>query len=75
MAGDILSFHVFGQVVVVLNSIKTTKDLLERRGDIYSDRPPLTIYEMCVISSFASPAEFDKVQDEVALVRACCKIH
>ncbi|KAH9957215.1 cytochrome P450 [Russula dissimulans] len=44
--GDILSFHIFGQVIVVLNSIKTTKDLLERRGDIYSDRPPLTIYEM-----------------------------
>ncbi|KAI0253744.1 cytochrome P450 [Lactifluus subvellereus] len=44
--GDILSFHVFGQVIVVLNSIKATKDLLEKRGDIYSDRPVIPIYDM-----------------------------
>jgi len=44
--GDVLSFQVFGQVVVVLNSIKATKDLLERRGEIYSDRPAFTIHEM-----------------------------
>ncbi|KAH9957214.1 cytochrome P450 [Russula dissimulans] len=44
--GDVLSFHVFGQVIVILNSLKATKDLLERRGEIYSDRPTLTILEM-----------------------------
>jgi len=46
MAGDIISFHVLGQVIVVLNSVKATKDLLERRGEIYSDRPTLTIHGM-----------------------------
>jgi len=44
--GNVISFHIFGQVVVVLNSIKATKDLLERRGEIYSDRPVFTIHEM-----------------------------
>ncbi|KAI0289330.1 cytochrome P450 [Russula brevipes] len=44
--GDIMSFHVFGQVIVVLNSVEMTKDLLEKRGDIYSDRPVIPIYEM-----------------------------
>jgi len=49
MTGDILCLHVFGQVIVVLNSVKATKDLLERRGDIYSDRPAIPIYEMYVV--------------------------
>jgi hypothetical protein len=47
--GNILSFHVFGQVVVVLNSVEATKDLLERRGDICSDRPVVPIFEMYVL--------------------------
>jgi hypothetical protein len=50
MPGDIMSFRVFGQVIVVLNSLKVTKDLLERRGDIYSDRPAVTIHGMYVLS-------------------------
>jgi len=44
--GDILSFHLFGQVVVVLNTAKATKDLLDKRSAIYSDRPTTPIYEM-----------------------------
>jgi hypothetical protein len=51
MAGDVLSFHVFGKVIVVLNSLKANKDLLERRGDIYSDRPVIPIVEMYVFPS------------------------
>ena len=50
MAGDILSFRVFGRVIVVLNSLKANKDLLERRGDIYSDRPVAPSIEMYVFS-------------------------
>ena len=49
MAGDILSFRAFGQVIVVLNSIKVNKDLLERRPDIYSDRPVIPIFDMYVL--------------------------
>jgi len=48
-AGNILSFHVFGNVIIVLNSIKATKDLLEKRGEIYSDRPVIPFYEMCAL--------------------------
>jgi hypothetical protein len=51
MAGDVLSFHVFGTVIVVLNSLKANKDLLERRADTYSDRPVIPIVEMYVIPS------------------------
>lgn len=50
MAGDVLSFRVFGKVIVVLNSLKANKDLLERRADIYSDRPVIPIVEMYVFS-------------------------
>ena len=49
--GDVLSFRVFGRVIVVLNSLKANKDLLERRGDIYSDRPVIPIFDMYVFSS------------------------
>jgi hypothetical protein len=51
ITGDVLSFHVFGKVIVVLNSLKANKDLLERRGDIYSDRPMIPIFEMYVFSN------------------------
>ncbi|KAH8994594.1 cytochrome P450 [Lactarius akahatsu] len=37
--GDILYLQVFGQSVVVLCSLSVVKDLFEKRGDIYSDRP------------------------------------
>jgi hypothetical protein len=47
--GNILSFHVFGQVIVVLNSVEATKDLFERRGSICSDRPVIPIFEMYVL--------------------------
>jgi hypothetical protein len=46
MAGDVLSFYVFGKVIIVLNSLKANKDLLEKRGDIYSDRPVIPIFQM-----------------------------
>jgi hypothetical protein len=48
MIGDIISFRAFGQVIIVLNSIKVNKDLLEGRPDIYSDRPVLPITDMHV---------------------------
>lgn len=48
--GDILSFRLFGQVIIVLNTAKAAKDLLEKRGAIYSDRPVFPLYEMCVIN-------------------------
>ena len=53
MAGDILSFRVLGKVIVVLNSFKASKDLFERRGDIYSDRPVIPIVEMYVFLSWS----------------------
>ncbi|KAI0278757.1 cytochrome P450 [Russula aff. rugulosa BPL654] len=44
--GDIMSFHVLGRVIIVLNSLKISKDLFERRGDIYSDHPVLPSAQM-----------------------------
>ena len=51
MAGDVLSFRVFGQVIVVLNSLKANKDILERRAEMYSGRPVIPIVEMYVFPS------------------------
>src|SRR5260370_20759559 len=36
--GDVMCLQVFGQVIVVLCSTTAIKELLERRGELYSDR-------------------------------------
>jgi len=46
---DVISLRVFSEVVVVLNSLSSLKDLLEKRGQIYSERPALPIAEMYVL--------------------------
>jgi hypothetical protein len=47
--GDIICLRIFSQVVVVLCSSSAIKDLLEKRGQTYSDRPLLPITEMYVL--------------------------
>ena len=47
--GDIVHLNILGQHIVILNSVKATRDLLDRRSAIYSDRPTLTmINDLCV---------------------------
>ncbi|KAH9042935.1 cytochrome P450 [Lactarius deliciosus] len=42
--GDIVCLQVFGQVVVVLCSPTSIKDLFEKRGELYADRIPFAIF-------------------------------
>ncbi|KAI0279677.1 cytochrome P450 [Russula brevipes] len=44
--GDIMCFRVLGQVIVVLCSSAAIKELLEKRGESYSDRPRIPIFEI-----------------------------
>lgn len=37
--GDIMHVDVFGQIFVIVSSLKVAEDLLEKRASIYSDRP------------------------------------
>lgn len=46
--GDVICLRVFGQVIVVLCSLTAIKELFERRGELYADRPRMPIFEMCV---------------------------
>ncbi len=41
IAGEVMYLNAAGQPTIVLNSIKSTFDLLERRANNYSDRPRL----------------------------------
>lgn len=43
---DILSFHVLGQPVIVLNSVRAAVDLLDKRGANYCDRPRFVLFEI-----------------------------
>lgn len=46
--GPIISFWVYNRRTIVLNDHKTVRELLERRANIYSDRPKSWMYhELC----------------------------
>jgi cytochrome P450 len=44
--GHIVYYRILGKDIVVLNTIKPIKDLLEKRGDVYSDRPVFPFVDM-----------------------------
>jgi hypothetical protein len=69
--GDVICFRVFNQVIVVLCSLSAIKDLLEKRGEAYSERPTLPILEMYIIISQSSAMiTTPNFQDRYGLVRA-----
>jgi hypothetical protein len=45
-----MSVTILGQVIIILNSPKAAKDLLEKRGNIYSDRHLMPFYRMYALS-------------------------
>jgi len=47
--GDVTCLRVFYQVIVVLSSLSAVKELLEMRGEYYSERPDRPMVEMCVL--------------------------
>jgi hypothetical protein len=47
--GDVSCLRVFSQVIVVLSSLSTVKDLLEVRGEYYSERAYRPMLEMYVL--------------------------
>jgi hypothetical protein len=47
--GDIIHLRAFSKDIVVLCSLSAVKDLLERRGQIYSDRRPLPVIKMYIL--------------------------
>jgi hypothetical protein len=48
--GDIIYLRTFSKVIIVLSSFSAIKDLLEKRGEYYSDRPIMPIVKMYVCS-------------------------
>ncbi len=47
--GDIIYLRSFSKVIIVLSSLSAIKDLLEKRGEYYSDRPSIPIMKMYVL--------------------------
>ncbi|KAF7374570.1 O-methylsterigmatocystin oxidoreductase [Mycena sanguinolenta] len=43
---DIVHASVLGQHIVIVNSVKTAVEIFEKRGDLYSGRPVLTMIEL-----------------------------
>ncbi|KAF8884133.1 cytochrome P450 [Infundibulicybe gibba] len=44
--GDIFHAKIFGRPMIMLNSVKTATNLLEKRSLIYSNRPRCVVYEL-----------------------------
>ena len=53
--GDIVYLSSFSKVIVVLSSFSAIKDLLEKRGEYYSDRTSIPIMKMYVLYRFVLP--------------------
>jgi hypothetical protein len=47
--GDVVFLRSFSEVIVVLSSFSAIKDLLEKRGEYYSDRLSMPIMKMYVL--------------------------
>lgn len=45
--GPVVYLNIAGQPIVVLNTLKAAGDLLDRRSNIYSDRPRYIVYFPC----------------------------
>lgn len=43
---DVIHVKTLGQSVVVLNSLQAARDLLDKRGANYCDRPQFTLLEV-----------------------------
>ncbi|KAL1738110.1 cytochrome P450, partial [Schizophyllum fasciatum] len=43
---DLIHVNVLGQPIIVLHSVHSATELLEKRGAIYSDRPSLAFFDM-----------------------------
>ncbi|KAI9428587.1 cytochrome P450 [Lactarius indigo] len=56
--GDVVCLQVFGHVVVVLSSLSAIKELLEKRGEKYADRPTLPIIKMYDIPGLCPMGEY-----------------
>ena len=53
-SGDIVHLKVLGQRMIVLNTVKAARDLLDKRSSVYSDRPPFVMGDLCVSRSYYS---------------------
>ncbi len=42
--GDVMLVTLPGRPMVILNTARVAKDLLDKRGAIYSDRPPMILH-------------------------------
>ena len=54
LQGDIFCLRVYSEVIIVLGSLSAIKDLLEKRGQTYSERPFFPMVEMCACSILTS---------------------
>lgn len=52
--GDVLHMRIFGFHFIILNSMEATKDLLEKRGKIYSARASLPMFEIAEYSKLVA---------------------
>ncbi|KAI0635124.1 cytochrome P450 [Trametes polyzona] len=58
--GDVMYTNIMGQGLVFLSSVDAAFDLFEKRGAIYSDRPPSTMaMELCGCNKFMAFAGYN----------------
>ncbi|KAI0056050.1 cytochrome P450 [Artomyces pyxidatus] len=56
--GEVVSLRAFGRVLVILNSNKAVRDLMDKRAAIYSDRPPVPFFNLMKWSWFLALSSY-----------------
>lgn len=44
LAGGLISINIFGEPIIIINDPKTARELMEKRGAFYSDRPRFVLH-------------------------------
>ena len=70
---DLIHVRVLGQPIIVLNSVESAIELLERRGAIHSDRPFFAYFDMYVDCSIILCTTDIDIVEQARVARKCAR--
>ena len=58
VSGNIIYLSVLGRPIIVINSIEDARELLDKRGVTYSERPPTPLMSDLSVCTFLSEKSY-----------------
>lgn len=57
-SGSTIYIHVLGKPMIIINDLVVARELMDRRGSIYSDRPRYVLFREMYVSPFSQTSLF-----------------